>query len=118
LALLVIVPSAMAYPWDTPTDWWVFGVAIAVVLLAFAWWGGLFLATMIGRRLAVWRRNQGKSGSRSSNEVTVLLHVEAPDGAALPLPVLDGYVDASESAPARSGRPAWTRAVPARRGCR
>ena len=93
LALLVIVPAAMAYPWDTPTDWWVFGVAIAVVLLAFAWWGGLFLTTMVGRRLAVWRRNHGKSGSRPSNEVTVLLHVEAPDGAALPLPVLAGYVE-------------------------
>jgi type VII secretion protein EccE len=93
LALLVIVPSAMAYPWDTPTDWWVFGVAIAVVLLAFAWWGGLFLTTMVGRRLAVWRRNHGKSASRSTNEVTVLLHVEAPDGAALPLPVLAGYVE-------------------------
>lgn len=93
LALLVIIPAAMAYPWNTPTDWWVFGVAVAVVLLAFAWWGGLFLTTMGGRRLAVWRRNHGKSGSRSSNEVTVLLHVEAPDGAALPLPVLAGYVE-------------------------
>ncbi|HEX7827777.1 MAG TPA: type VII secretion protein EccE, partial [Mycobacterium sp.] len=80
LALLVIVPAAMAYPWNTPTDWWVFGVAIAVVLIAFAWWGGLFLTTAIGRRLAVWRRNHGKSGARPSNEVTVLLRVEATDG--------------------------------------
>lgn len=93
LALLVIVPAAMAYPWNTPTDWWVFGIAIAVVLLAFAWWGGLFLTTMVGRRLAVWRRNHGKSGTRPSNEVTVLLRVEAPDGVALPLPVLAGYVE-------------------------
>ena len=93
LALLAIVPAAMAYPWDTPTDWWVFGVAVAVVLLAFAWWGGLFLTTAIGRRFAVWRRNHGKSGSRPSNEVTVLLRVESPDGAALPLPVLAGYVE-------------------------
>jgi type VII secretion protein EccE len=48
---------------------------------------------MIGRRLAVWRRNRGKSGSPSSNEVTVLLRVESIDGAALPLPVLAGYVE-------------------------
>jgi type VII secretion protein EccE len=93
LALLVVVPAAMAYPWNTTTDWWVLGVTIAVVLLAFAWWGGLFLTTMIGRRLAVWRRNRGKSGSRSSNEVTVLLRVDATDGTALPLPVLAGHVE-------------------------
>ena len=93
LALLVIVPAAMAHPWNTTADWWVFGVAIAVVLLAFAWWGGLFLTTMIGRRLAVWRRNRGKSESRSANEVTVLLRVDSPDDAALPLPVLAGYVE-------------------------
>jgi type VII secretion protein EccE len=93
LALLVIVPAVMAYPWNTPTDWWVFGVAIAVVLIAFAWWGGLFLTTAIGRRLAVWRRNHGKSGARPSDEVTVLLRVEAADGATLPLPVLAGYVE-------------------------
>lgn len=93
LALLVIVPAAMAYPWNTPTDWWVLGVAIAVVLLAFAWWGGLFLTAMIGRRLAVWRRNHGRSETRPTNEVTVLIRVEAPDGAELPLPVLAGYVE-------------------------
>ena len=93
LALLVIVPAAMAYPWQITTDRWVLGVATAVVLLAFAWWRGLFLTTMIGRRVAVWRRNHGKSGPRPSNEVTVLLRVEAPDGAALPLQVLAGYVD-------------------------
>ena len=93
LALLVIAPAAMAYPWNTTTDWWVLGIAITVVLLAFAWWGGLFLTTMIGRRLAVWRRNRGKSGSRSSNEVTVLLRVDATDGTALPLPVLAGHVE-------------------------
>jgi len=93
LALLVIVPAAMAYPWQAITERWVLGVAIAVVLLAFAWWRGLFLTTMIGRRVAVWRRNHGKSGPRTSNEVTVLLRVEASDGAALRLPVLAGYVD-------------------------
>jgi type VII secretion protein EccE len=92
LALLVIVPAVMAYPWNTPTDWWVLGIAIAVVVLAFARWGGLFLTTMIGRRFAVWRRNHGKSRARASDEVTVLLRVEAPDGATLPLSVLAGYV--------------------------
>lgn len=93
LALLVIVPAAMAYPWNTPTDWWALGIAIAVVLLAFAWWRGLFLTTAIGRRLAVWRRNHRKSRTRPSNEVTVLLRVEAPGSATLPLQVLAGYVE-------------------------
>ena len=56
LALLVVIPAAMAYPWHTPTQRWVLGVAVTVVLLTFAWWGGMFLTTRIGRWLAVWRR--------------------------------------------------------------
>ena len=93
----MIVPAAMAYPWQTRTDWWVLGIAIAVVLLTFAGWRGLFLTTMIRRRFAVWRRNHARSRSRvrpePSNRVTVLLRVEAPDGAVLPLTLVAGYVD-------------------------
>ena len=64
LALLFIVPAAMAYPWESDIDWWVLGVAIAVVIVVFAWWRGLFVTTMIGRRLAVWRRNHPSRSRR------------------------------------------------------
>ena len=57
LALLFIVPAAMAYPLDSDIERWTLGIAIAVVLVLFAWWRGLFVTNMIGRRLAVWRRN-------------------------------------------------------------
>jgi type VII secretion protein EccE len=49
LALLLIVPAVMAYPWQTNTDWWILGIAIGVTLVVFAWWRGLFVTDMIGR---------------------------------------------------------------------
>ena len=93
LALMVIVPAAMAYPWQTTTDHWILGVAVSVVLVVFAWWRGLFVTTMVSRRLAVWRRNHGRSKPRSANRVTVLLRVDAPGGTPLPVSTIAGYVE-------------------------
>ncbi len=95
LALLVIVPAAMAYPWQSPTQRWILGVAIAVVLVVFAWWRGLFVTTMLARRVAIWRRNHGRSSPPPANRVTVVLRVEAIDGSAelLPVSTIAGYVD-------------------------
>lgn len=93
LALLVIAPAAMAYPWQSNTDYWILGVAIAVVLVVFAWWRGLFVTTMIGRRLAVWYRNHTKPKVRLSTRATVLLRVDDPVGVGVPLSLVAGYTD-------------------------
>jgi type VII secretion protein EccE len=96
LALLCIIPAAMAYPWESDLDWWLLGIAIAVTLVVFAWWRGLFVTNMIGRRLAVWRRNHSKRTMRASNDVadvTVVLRVEDPAGVGLSLPLVAGYVE-------------------------
>ena len=93
LALLVIVPAAMAYPWHSVTERWILGVAVAVVLIVFGWWRGLFVTTMIARRFAVARRNNSKPKSRPSNQVSVLLRVNDPAGVGLPLPLVGRYVD-------------------------
>ncbi len=83
LALLFIVPAAMTYPWDSDIDWWIFGIAIGVTLIVFAWWRGLFVTNMIGRRWAIWRRNHSKPKARASNDVTLVLHVDDPAGVGL-----------------------------------
>jgi type VII secretion protein EccE len=93
LALLAIIPAAMSYPFQTTTERWALGVAVAVVLVVFAWWRGQFLTTMIGRRLAVWRRNRGVSPRTPSGEVAVLLSIEAPAGAGVPLSAVASYVE-------------------------
>lgn len=93
LALLLIVPAAMAYPWESDTDWWVFGVAIGVTLFAFAWWRGLFVTQMIGRVFAIWRRNHSKPKPTAAGEATVVLHVDDPAGMGLSLPTVAGYVE-------------------------
>ena len=93
LALLFIVPAAMTYPWDSDIDWWIFGIAIGVTLIVFAWWRGLFVTNMIGRRWAIWRRNHSKPKARASNDVTLVLHVDDPAGVGLPLPLVAGYVE-------------------------
>lgn len=96
LALLVLVPAVMAYPWRTTRDHWIVGIAAAVLIVLFGWWRGLHFTTILRRRLAIARR-----GSRSVPEsgpaatVTELLRVGAPGGdpAAPPLPLLAGYLD-------------------------
>ncbi|MCK0177281.1 MULTISPECIES: type VII secretion protein EccE [Mycobacteriaceae] len=101
LALLFVIPAALAYPWHTVTDRWILGVAIAVVVVLFAWWRGLFVTDMVRRRVAIWRRNRAGGGHSRRPEqpdtyVTSVLRVE-PGGtecsADLPLPLIAGYVD-------------------------
>ena len=93
LALLLIVPAAMAYPWESDLDWWLLGIAVAVTLVVFAWWRGLFVTTMILRRVAIWRRNHVTQTPTASNGVTVVLRVDDPAGVGLRLPLVAGYVD-------------------------
>ncbi|MFI5506622.1 type VII secretion protein EccE [Mycobacterium sp. NPDC051804] len=93
LALLFIVPAAMAYPWESNTEWWILGSAVGVTLVVFAWWRGLFVTEMIGRRYAVWRHNHSKPHAQASSDVTVVLHVEDPAGLGLSLPTVAGYVE-------------------------
>lgn len=93
LALLVIVAAVMAYPWQTDTDWWMLGIAAAVVVVMFAWWRGQFLTTMVARRLAVFGRNRSKTVPHDPYRVTVVVRVEDPAGVGLSLPVVAGYVE-------------------------
>lgn len=93
LALLAIVPAAMAQPWRTTTQQVVLGVAVAVVVLAFAWWRGAFLTTRIARRFAVWQRNRDTSDPKPVAAVSVLLMVDEGAGGVLPLDLLAGHVE-------------------------
>ncbi|MCT7658770.1 type VII secretion protein EccE [Mycobacterium deserti] len=93
LALLMIVAAATAFPWNTDTDWWILGVAGAVLVMVLAWWRGQFVTTMIVRQLKVWRRNRSRPKQRPSHRVSVLLRVEDPDGVGLSLPLVAGYVE-------------------------
>lgn len=96
LALLAVVPAAMAYPWRSPRDYWVLGIAAAVVIVLFGWWQGLYLTTILRRRLAMARRARGfvpESGSATS--ATALLRLGPPigDSDVLPLQLIADYLD-------------------------
>jgi type VII secretion protein EccE len=95
VALLVIVPAAMAYPWDTTVDWWLLGIAAVVVIVVFAWWRGTFLTTMLRRRLALLRRRDEPrhlvQHSDTDAATTVVLRVSSDSE--LPLTTLAGYLD-------------------------
>jgi type VII secretion protein EccE len=91
LASLFIVPAAMAYPWSSTEHRWLLGVAVAVVVVLFAWWRGSFVTTVVGRRLAMWRRRTHRNGARQSSlYTTVLLKVDGPGP--LPLPLIASYL--------------------------
>lgn len=97
LAALVVVAAALAYPWQTTLDWWVLGVAAAVLIVVFAWWRGLFATTIVSRRLAVWRRNHGKRHTKRSGApgayATVVLRLDPSEQRAVPLALIAGYVE-------------------------
>lgn len=95
LALLFIIPAAMAYPWSSVRDRWVLGVAVAAAVILFACWRGTFFTTMMARRIGMWRRN--RSGGRPfalPSRTTALLRVE-PGSASQhpPLGLIAGYLD-------------------------
>ncbi|HZU46932.1 MAG TPA: type VII secretion protein EccE [Mycobacterium sp.] len=98
LVLLAIVSAALAYPWQSLRDRWVLGMAAAVVILLLARWRGLYVTTILRRRVAMIRRNSGLRPDREPGidvRATALLHVRPPteNVDALPLPLMAAYLD-------------------------
>ena len=95
LALLAVVPAVMAYPWRSPRDYWLLGIAAAVVIVLFGCWRGLYFTTLLRRRLAIMGRGETTTPeSASATATTALLRVGASDGDAdvLPLPLIARYL--------------------------
>jgi type VII secretion protein EccE len=95
LALLAIVPAVMAYPWRSSRDYWVLGIAAAVLIVLFGWWGGLHFTTLVHRRLAMIGRGNATVAEPSPTATTALVRVSAPgrDSDVLPLPLIAEYLD-------------------------
>ncbi len=96
LALLAVVPAVMAYPWRSPRDYWVLGIAATVVIVLLGWWHGLHFTTILRRRLAIVRRTGGfVPESDSAAKTTALLRLGPPvdDSDVLPLPLIARYLD-------------------------
>lgn len=95
LALLAVVPAVMAYPWRSPRDYWLLGIAAAVVIVLFGCWRGLYFTTLVRRRLAMMsRKNSFVPENPSATATTALLRVGAADSSdVLPLPLIAGYLD-------------------------
>ena len=94
LALLFIVPAALAYPYETVNQRWVLGVAIAVVILLFAWWGGDFATTKVARRWSIWRGNHSGGGTvEAGDTATVLLRLDDAASDEVPVALIAGYAD-------------------------
>ncbi|WP_199255129.1 type VII secretion protein EccE [Mycolicibacterium mengxianglii] len=97
LALLAVIPAAMAYPWQSTLDWWVFGIAVAVLIVVFAWWRGTFVTTLVARRAALLRRRDEPrhqvQHSDTDARTTAVLQVLSGDDDQQLLSTLAGYLD-------------------------
>ncbi|OBK21038.1 type VII secretion protein EccE [Mycobacterium asiaticum] len=98
LALLAVVPAALAYPWQSTRAYWLLGIAAVAVVVLFGWWRGLHFTTILRRRLAIISRGGRPVPEPDANtRTTALLRVgpgpsDAP-GNVLPLPLIAGYLD-------------------------
>lgn len=95
LAVLAAVAVGMAYPWQSTRERWVLGVAIAVLIILVAWWRGMFITTMLRRRIALLARRPGRTHKPGIDvRTTVLLRVSAPDAEAdhVPLTMIAQYL--------------------------
>lgn len=93
VALLVVVPTVMAYPWPTAADRWLAGIALAVVVVLFARWRGLFVTTVVARRLGLWGRRHPGGAPADPTSVTELLRIDGDRSDQLPMRLIAGYVD-------------------------
>jgi type VII secretion protein EccE len=96
LALLAVAPAVMAFPWRSSRDYWVLGIAVAVVIVLFGWWHGLHFTTILRRRLAMMGRRGGSvPQTEPATKTTVLLRIGPPvrGSDVLPLPLITRYLD-------------------------
>ena len=80
LALLAVVPAAMAYPWQSTRAHWLLGIAALVVILLFGWWRGLHFTTLLRRRMAILGRGGGQVPEPSTRTVALLTEMSEPLG--------------------------------------
>ncbi|OOK69672.1 ESX-3 secretion system EccE3 domain protein [Mycobacterium kansasii] len=78
VALLAMVPAAMAYPWQSTRDYWLIGIAAVVVIVLFGWWRGLHFTTIVRRRLAMMRRRRSGTDPATEVRTTALLRIGPP----------------------------------------
>ncbi|MHA7653083.1 type VII secretion protein EccE [Mycobacterium sp. ML4] len=96
LALLALVPAAMAYPWQSTRAYWLLGIAAVAVLLLFGWWRGLYFTTILQRRLAILRRGGRPVAEPDANTRTTALLRLGPASSATgapPLPLIARYLN-------------------------
>jgi type VII secretion protein EccE len=99
VVLLAMVSAVLTYPWQSTSDRWAFGVAVAVVVVALIWWRRRYLTTIVGRRLRVLLHRKPIHVASADLRVTgadavttVLVRVESRDRE-LPHGLLAGYLD-------------------------
>jgi ESX secretion system protein EccE len=96
LAALAVLPAVLAYPWRSTRDYWLLGIAAVVVIVLFGWWRGLYVTTILRRRLAIIGRRGGfVPQSGPGTKTTALLRIGPPvdDSDVFPLPVVARYLD-------------------------
>jgi type VII secretion protein EccE len=94
--LLAVVPAVLAYPWQSTRDYWLLGIAAAVVILLFGWWRGLHFTTILRRRLGMMRRCRSLAPeSGTDTRTTALLRIGPPAAEldVLPLPLIARYLN-------------------------
>ncbi len=99
LALLAIVPAAMAYPWQTVTGRWLLGIAVVLSIVLFGWWRGQHFTTIVRRRVALLGARSGGGAHHlvaqdtADARTTAVLRVLPDSAGDLPLPVIASYLD-------------------------
>lgn len=100
VALMAVLPAALASPWREEAERWILGTSVGVLVLVLAWWGDAHLTTIAWRRLTLWSRRSRTADPIESDEnygsdvrtSVVLTLFDVPDRP-YPLELIAGYLD-------------------------
>lgn len=98
-AAIAFVATVMTYPWHLDVERWVFAIVAALLVFLFGQWRGLYLTTILRRRLRLLLRGGAKGGmhqavDQSGGDVLATMTLQIIGGRGyLPLDLIAGYLD-------------------------
>lgn len=99
VASIAVIAAAMTYPWHTGFERWVLAITAPLVIIVAGQWGGLYVTTILRRRLRLLLSGSGKgvmhrAVGQTGTDVVATVLTQVIDGpGSVPVELIAGYLD-------------------------